>query len=109
MKCRKWLMSCSNCATYWWYFNKNFCYFKLFSNHKTFNAEYAQLQIPASATAYDGSLHLHVNLLINTHYHNWAKPADNSQAVFKQILETMSEIFSEVKNVQQNNLLKIIL
>lgn len=50
-----------------------------------------------------------MNLLINTHYHNRAELADNSDAAFKQILETMSVIFSEVKNIQGNNLLKIIL
>lgn len=42
---------------------------RLCSNLKIFYQESAQLRIPASVTPYDGSLHLHMNLLINTHYH----------------------------------------
>lgn len=102
MQKNDWCMSCSNCATYWECFNQNFCCFRLCSNLKIFYQESAQLWIPASVTPYDGSLHLHMNLLINTHYHIWAKLADNSQAVFKQILlEGMSVIFPDLKTFKE--------
>lgn len=69
---------------------------------KYFIIESAQLRIPASATLYDRALHLHMNLLINTHYHTWAKLAHNSQAVFKQILlEGMPVIFPELKTFRE--------
>lgn len=101
MKCRKkGLISCSNRVAYWQRFNQTFYYLRLCSDIRIFYLESGHLQIAASATPYDGSLHLHMNLLINAHYHIWEKPSGNTQ-------ERKSIIYPEVKNILGNNLLKL--
>lgn len=79
---------------------KLFYYFELCSDIRMFYQESGQLQIAAFATPYDGSLHLLMNQLINTHYHIWGRPSDNTQ-------EGKSVTDPEVKNIQGNNLLKL--